>query len=354
MNPILGITLGEAAGIGPELVAKLIAKDRLSPYCRPVIIGDLRVLELGKKIACVEFPVAIVGDVESIDWSGPVAVMDQKNLDPLSIEMGKINVESGRVSGDALITALKLLQKGSIQGMVFAPLNKEAFIRGGYDYEDEHALFRDFLKWDKPAGIMNVHNNLWTFRVTCHIPFKDVSENLNQENILCAISLAHDTMKKAGYERPRIGVAALNPHCGEGGLCGEEEIKTIQPAVEKARALGMEAIGPLSADTIFIRALKGECDAVLTMYHDQGQIATKLVGFDTGVTVAAGLPYPITTPEHGTAFDIAGKGIAKPDAMEQAIIIAAKMAGWRGGKLKPQKVSANSGWILKNSTKENG
>jgi 4-hydroxythreonine-4-phosphate dehydrogenase len=330
VKPILGITLGESTGIGPEIVAKLIAHDRLKKYCRPVIIGDLRVLELGRKIAGVKFPVMVVSDVASIDWDGPVAILDQKNLDPSKIEMGTLNVESGRVTGDALVTALKLLQQGSIHGMVFAPLNKQAFILGGYDYEDEHALFADFFKWDKPAGIMNVHHKLWTFRVTCHIPFKDVSACLNKENILRSITLAHDTMKRAGYDRPRIGVAALNPHAGEGGLCGREEIDVIQPAVEKAKTNGIEATGPWPADTIFVRANKGEFDAVLTMYHDQGQIATKIIGFDYGVTVAAGLPYAITTPEHGTAFDIAGKGIANTGATEQAVILAAKMAGRRG------------------------
>jgi 4-hydroxythreonine-4-phosphate dehydrogenase len=329
MNPILGITLGEATGIGPEIVAKLIAQDRLKKYCRPVIIGDLRVLELGQRIAGVEFPVTAVNDIASINWNVPISILDQKNLDPSKLGMGKIHIESGRVTGDALVTALTLLQQGAIDGLVFAPLNKEAFIRGGYDYEDEHALFREFLKWDKPAGIMNVHDHLWTFRVTCHIPFKDISASLNQDNILEAITLAHDTMKRAGYDRPRIGVAALNPHAGEGGLCGSEEIDTIKPAIDKARENGIDASGPWSADTIFVRAYKGAFDAVLTMYHDQGQIATKLVGFDIGVTVAAGLPYPITTPEHGTAFDIAGKGIAKADATEQAVILAAKMAGWR-------------------------
>jgi len=214
--------------------------------------------------------------------------------------------------------------------MVFAPLNKQAFILGGYDYEDEHALFREFFKWEKPAGIMNVLDKLWTFRVTCHIPISEVACSLNKENILSAIQLADATLRLAGYELPRIGVAALNPHAGEGGLCGSEEVTIIQPAIAAARAEGIEALGPFSADTIFIAAFKGDYDAVLTMYHDQGQIATKLIGFDIGVTVAAGLPYPITTPEHGTAFDIAGKGIAKTDATEQAIIIAAKMAGWRG------------------------
>ncbi len=327
LKPILGITLGEAAGIGPEIVAKLCAQNRLTPYCRPLLIGDARVLELGKKIAGVNFPVAIVENVSAIEWNGPISILDLKNFDPTDLEMGKLNVESGRATGDTLVATLQLLKQGDIAGMVFAPLNKQAFILGGYDYEDEHALFRDFFKWDKLAGIMNVLDTLWTFRVTCHIPISDVAASLNKNNILSAIQLADKTLRLAGYERPRIGVAALNPHAGEGGLCGREEVDIIMPAIEAAQDAGIEALGPFAADTIFIAAFKGAYDAVVTMYHDQGQIATKLHGFEKGVTVAAGLPYPITTPEHGTAFDIAGKGMAKTEATELAVILAAKMAG---------------------------
>lgn len=329
MKPILGITLGEAAGVGPEIVAKLCAQGRLDRYCRPLLIGDARVLALGKEIAGVDFPLTVVEKVSDIDWDGPVSLLDLKNFDPAGLELGTISVESGRATGETLVETLRLLQQGAIAGMVFAPLNKQAFILGGFDYEDEHALFREFFQWDKPAGIMNVLDKLWTFRVTCHIPISEVASSIHRENVLSAIQLADSTLRLAGYERPRIGVAALNPHAGEGGLCGREEIDIILPAIETARAAGIEALGPFSADTIFIAAFKGAYDAVLTMYHDQGQIATKLHGFDKGVTVAAGLPYPITTPEHGTAFDIAGKGIARTEATELAVMLAAKMAGWR-------------------------
>lgn len=329
MKPILGITLGEAAGVGPEVVAKLCAQGRLDRYCRPLLIGDARVLALGKKIAGVDFPLTVVEKVSDIDWDGPVSLLDLKNFDPAGLELGTISVESGRATGETLVETLRLLQQGAIAGMVFAPLNKQAFILGGFDYEDEHALFREFFQWDKPAGIMNVLDKLWTFRVTCHIPISEVASSIHRENVLSAIQLADSTLRLAGYERPRIGVAALNPHAGEGGLCGREEVDIILPAIETARAAGIEALGPFSADTIFIAAFKGAYDAVLTMYHDQGQIATKLHGFDKGVTVAAGLPYPITTPEHGTAFDIAGKGIARTEATELAVMLAAKMAGWR-------------------------
>ena len=335
MRPILGILLGEAAGIGPEIVARLCAEDRLSPYCRSVLIGDIRVLKLGQKIGGVEFPVCVIEDIAQASWDGPMPVLDQKNLDPATIELGQIDANSGRVTGDMLVTALRLCQQGAIAGFTFAPFNKAALHYGGHMYfKDAQGLFARYLKWTGPYGEINVVHDLWTSRVTSHIPLKDVSAHLSIENLMDAIKLVNTTLSRAGFIQPRIAVAALNPHGGEDGLCGREEIDIIAPAVKAAQAAGMNAMGPFPADTLFIRAFEGAYDAVTTMYHDQGQIAIKLMDFQSGVSVLAGLPYPITTPAHGTAFDIAGKGRAKSNAMEQAVIIAAKMAGWRQGDNK--------------------
>ena len=330
MKPVLGILLGEATGIGPEIVAKLCADDRLSPYCRPVLIGDIRVLKLGQKIAGVDFPVCVIEDIAQASWEGPIAILDQKNLDPATIKLGQIDANSGRVTGDMLVTAVRLCQQGAIAGFTFAPFNKSALHYGGHNYfKDAQGLFARYLKWSRPYGEINVVHNLWTSRVTSHIPLKDVSAHLSVEKLMDAIKLAHETLSRAGFIQPRIAVAALNPHGGEDGLCGREEIDIIAPAVKAAQGAGMNAMGPFPADTLFIKAFEGVYDAVTTMYHDQGQIAIKLMDFQSGVSVLAGLPYPITTPGHGTAFDIAGKGLAKINAMEEAVIIAAKMAGWR-------------------------
>lgn len=330
MKPILGIMLGEAAGIGPEVIARLTAEGKLHKYCRPVLIGDARVLNLGQNIAGVNFPFTCVKEIDEVDWDGPISIVDLKNFDPSCLTMGEINVASGKATGDTIVASLKLLSAKQIDGFVFGPLNKQAFKLGGYDYEDEHKLFAACLRWTgKPHGIMNVMDDLWTFRVTGHIPLSEVAANIRPENVYAAIKLADVTLKKAGYHKPVISVAALNPHAGEGGLCGLEEAEIITPAIQRARAEEIEAVGPFPADTIFIDAFNGRYDAVVTMYHDQGQIATKLKAFDTGVTVSAGLPYPVTTPEHGTAFNIAGKGVAKTTAAEEAVRIAARMAGWR-------------------------
>jgi len=329
MKPVLGILLGETAGIGPEIVAKLCAADRLTPYCRPLLIGDARVLQMGQQIAGAAFPFAVVKDPREAVWPGPVPVYDLANIDPASVALGKIDPHSGRVTGDSLIEATRLLKAKVIDGLVYAPLNKEAFQRGGHRFPEEHRLIAHYLGWEKPFGEMNVLNDLWTSRVTSHVPLREVAALISTDGILQAVRLAHGTLTRAGIAAPRIAVAALNPHAGEGGLCGREEVEIIGPAVKAAVGEGINALGPFSADTVFINAFKGDYDAVVTMYHDQGQIAMKLMGFQFGVTVMAGIPFAVTTPAHGTAFDIAGQGVARPDAMEQAVKIAARMAGWR-------------------------
>jgi len=326
MKPVLGILLGDAAGIGPELVAKLCAQDRLTPYCWPVLIGDARVLTRAQEVAKVSFAVKKIDNMSQASWEDGVPLLDQHNLDPAEVEFGKINKLSGKVTGDMLVTALQLTKQGSLDGFVYAPLNKAALKYGGYEFEDEQKLMVHYLGWSEPCGEMNVLGNLWTSRVTSHIPLDQVGNSITVDSILRAVRLADRTLRLAGFTRPRIAVAAVNPHGGEGGLCGRHELDIIAPAVVRSVEEGIAAMGPYPADTIFINAFKGAYDAVVTMFHDQGQIAMKLMGFQFGVTVAAGLPYPIATPAHGTAFDIAGQGIANPDATEQAVILAAKMA----------------------------
>lgn len=329
MKPILGILLGEAAGIGPELVAKMCALNKFDEYCRPLLLGDVRVLKSGMKIAGVEFPVNIVDNPSKIEWEGPVPIIDLKNLDPETVILSKIDALSGRATGETILAALELCKKGVISGFVYAPLNKAALKCGGFDFESEMNMMAHFLDWKGVYGEMNAINGLWTSRATSHIPFKEISSHLTVEVLLDAIRLAQSTLKKNGYDNPRIAVAALNPHAGENGSCGREEIDVLIPGIDIARSEGINVSGPYPADTIFINAFKGMYDAVTTLYHDQGQIALKLMKFEEGVTVSTGLPYPITTPAHGTAFDIAGKGVANVEPMEKAVMIASKMAQWK-------------------------
>lgn len=327
-KPVLGIFLGEAAGIGPELIAKVVADGTVYKYCRPVLIGDARVLALGQKIAGVNFQYHVISDPAEADWdNGSIPLLDLKNFNPENMTMGTIDTASGHATGESLVICMSLLKSGKIDGFVFAPLNKEAFKKGGWDIEDEHYLFAEQLGClDRPRGLLNVLDDLWVFRVTGHIPFKDIASHITVENVSRSVQLCYDTLRMAAFDNPRIAVAALNPHAGDGGTCGREEIDVLIPVIETFRNKGMDMYGPVPGDTVFMHAFNQEYDAVVTLFHDQGQIATKLHAFDVGITVAAGLPFAITTPEHGTAFDIAGKGVAKTTATERAIAVAARMA----------------------------
>ena len=325
-KPILGMLLGDAAGVGPEIIAKLAATNFYEAYCRPIVIGDARVFTRGAEICGLDIPVQRIGAVEEADWTKGIPVLDQKDLDPRDVPFGQINVDSGRSCLVMLKKAVELYQAGEIDGFCFAPLNKQAMIQAGCPFESEHHYMAHLFGHTDPFGEINVLGNLWTTRTTSHIPISKVSENLSVETIMRAIRLANVSLKNSGIGKPRLALAALNPHCGEGGKCGREEIDVIAPAIEKARELGIDVDGPFPSDILFIKAFNGVFDGVVTMYHDQGQIALKLKGFDQGITIAGGLPAPIVTCAHGTAYDIAGKGIVKTSAFENAVKMAAKMA----------------------------
>lgn len=325
-KPVIGVLLGEAAGIGPEIVAKAASAGILNANCYPVIIGDVRVLKQGMEIAKVDFPYTVIEDIDNADWNMGIPVLDQKNLNPEEIKLGELNPKSGKVTGDQIDTSVNLFKQGKIEGICFAPFNKAAMKLGGHNYESEHAHFAELFNWTEPSGEVNMLGNLFTTRVTSHVPIKEVSNNLTIENVLSAIKLAYSTSRRTGMKNPRVAIAALNPHGGESGLCGREEIDVIAPAIEEAKKLGMSISGPYPGDVLFIKAFNGDFDVAVTMYHDQGQIAMKLKGFEYAVTIAAGFPAPITTPAHGTAFDIAGKGICKITAFENALKAACSMA----------------------------
>jgi 4-hydroxythreonine-4-phosphate dehydrogenase len=230
-----------------------------------------------------------------------------------------------------LALGLAMCEQGEADAMCFAPLNKAALRAGGMRHADELHYFCEKLRFTGPSVEFNVLESLWTSRVTSHVPLKDVSALLTREGIAQGIALLTRGLRSSGVAQPRIAVCGLNPHNGDNGAFGREEIDVIAPGVELARAQGFPADGPYPADTIFVRATRGDggYDGVLTMYHDQGQIAMKLMGFDRGVTVPGGLPIPIATPAHGTAYDIAGRGIANTGAMRNAFALACKMGATR-------------------------
>ena len=325
--PRLGLLLGDPCGIGPELIARLVAEGDLDPGLATIVIGEPRVLARGAEVADVALRLPEISATEEADVHvGGAVLMPGPRIDPADVPIGAVSGLAGAYVLEAFRQALRLAQRGDLDAICFGPCNKQAMHEGGLQFEDELRFFAHELGHDGYVGEINATGDLATTRVTSHVPLSAVADLITEDAVLKATRLAHDTLRAAGNPHPRIAVAGLNPHAGDGGVFGREEIDVIAPAVERARAEQIAAAGPYPADTVFMRARDGEFDAVVTMYHDQGQIAMKLMGFERGITILAGLPVPITTPAHGTAFDIAGTGAARVDALRQAYLTACKMA----------------------------
>ena len=333
MKPRIGIVLGDPCGIGPELIAKVLSDQALRERAHVVVLGDQFIFEDGARIASVDLPIKVIKDAGQInfDESDPV-LLECATITADEIKPGQALAASGKAVLKALGKALDLEKAGVIDAVMFAPLNKQAMHLSGFGFNDELHWFADRLGHNDDFCEFNVLDNLWTSRVTSHIPLKDVAGLITEDAIVSAIEMINSELKKSGVKEPRISVAALNPHAGDGGAFGTEEIDTIEPAVRRASEMGITVDGPWPPDTIFLRGRDGLCDAVVTMFHDQGQIAMKLMGFDKGITVQGGLPVPITTPAHGTAFDIVGQGIANPEATRRAFALACDMASNRQPK----------------------
>lgn len=333
--PRIGFMLGDVTGIGPEIAAKLLASGKPAACAQTIIIGDRRVLELGMRNANVKFAYSVCKNIDEIQWPRKdYPLIDLGDTDPAKYPQGVSSDEAGKLAGDALKFMIDLAVAGKLDGISFAPLNKGAMNRGGWKFNDEHQMFASLLKHSGFFGEMNVIDQFSTFRVTSHVALREAVNMITPERITAAVNLANDTLRAAGKANPRIGVAALNPHNGENGLFGDEEIRIIRPTIDKLKSSGIDCQGPISSDAIFLQALKGKFDGVVMMYHDQGQIATKLLGFNKGVTVTAGLPSVFTTPAHGTAYDIVGKGIADVGALEHAFTLATRMAAGRKAAAK--------------------
>jgi len=325
--PTIALVPGDCTGIGPEQTARILADGNLAEVAHLVVVGDARVLEMGMSHASVRLDIERVASPRQASRKrGVVPLVDLANTDPSRFPLGKASAESGRVTGETLSRAIDLAKAGEVDAITFAPLNKRAMFDGGWKFPDEHKMFANLLGHRGYFSEMNVLDGQWMSRVTGHQSLREALDGINAESITDAIKLADRMMRKAGLATPRIAVAALNPHAGEGGLFGRDEIEMIRPTVEAAAKTGIACSGPFPADTVYIRAFAGEFDSVVAMYHDQGQIATKLLGFNRGVTVTAGLDTVFTTPSHGTAFDIVGKGVAKTGALESAVRLAAQLA----------------------------
>lgn len=326
-RPVIVVAMGDPSGISPELTARILAEPDLRDAAQFVVFGDRRLLDLGIADSGVDPQVDTIPDGAPLPnpSSRPVFI-DLANHDPADLQRGVATLAGGKAATDNFRRALRFAAAGQADGVFFTPFNKAAMRYAYPGYDDEIRFVRDAIGFEGPASEFNILDKLWNARVTSHIPLSEVAANITQERILRALTLADANLRLAGFNPPRIAVAGINPHAGDGGNFGRDEIETIEPAVKAAKAQGFTVEGPFPSDTVFLRAKNGDFDAVLTMYHDQGQIAMKLIGFDSGVTLIGGFPFPICTPAHGTAYEIAGKGVANLGACRAALALAIKMA----------------------------
>ncbi|MDO8249176.1 MAG: 4-hydroxythreonine-4-phosphate dehydrogenase PdxA, partial [Rhodoferax sp.] len=303
-TPIVALTLGDAAGIGPELIAKLLSQPDITAGANIVLVGDPWLWQDGQKTAGVTVATQAVASLAEVrtrpDHRLP-AFLAVDTIRPEQVQRSQALAACGASVLQVLNLCMDGAQRGEVDAICFAPLNKQAMKLGGLKHEDELHHFAEYLGVKGYFCEFNTLGDLWTSRVSSHIPLKDAAAVLSQQRIVDAARLIYLSLQASGTAQPKVAVAAFNPHGGDGGVCGREEIDIIEPAVRELRAGGIPVDGPFPADTIFLKAIDGQYQAIVTMYHDQGQIAIKLLGFSKGVTVQGGLPVPITTPAHGTA-----------------------------------------------------
>lgn len=318
--------MGDPAGIGPEVIAKALAMPKVRRLCRPVVVGTVPVM--ARAVKALRLPLTVVGVSETqLPPSRPRQI---QVVDPLERPLGPFKTgvpaaETGAASVAFITKAVRCAEQGLVDAMVTAPINKEAMHLGGFPYPGHTELLADLTK-SAEVGMMILGGPLKIMFVTTHIALRDLPEQLSIQNIGKGIRLADRALRECfGIRKPKIGVAALNPHGGEAGIFGDEEQRLIAPAAVEARRAGIDASDPLPADTLFGKAARGAYDGVVAMYHDQGLIPLKLVAFGRCVNLTIGLPIIRTSVDHGTAYDIAGKGIAEPSSLVEAIALAAQL-----------------------------
>ena len=333
IRPNLALTLGDPSGIGPELVAKLLSNPENLKKANVFLLATADELKAAADEIGVSIPTADIASENAVQLVGSQAA-------DLVVERGEFSINGGKRVHEDLLDALGRFKKGEVDSIMFAPLNKTALHLAGMNEEDELRWFAKELGYEGTTSELNFVPGLTTSRVTSHIPISEVSSRINARSVLEAIKLLNRVIIDAGVPVPRLAVCALNPHAGENGQFGREEIDHIAPGISLAKNEGIKVSGPYPSDTIFIKAKAGEYDGVVTMYHDQGQIAMKLMGFDLGVTVQGGLPVPIATPAHGTAYEIVGKNLANVGPSQHAFDLAVSL-GRRTAIARQERIS---GW----------
>jgi 4-phospho-D-threonate 3-dehydrogenase / 4-phospho-D-erythronate 3-dehydrogenase len=336
-KPILGISMGDPAGIGPEICVKALMLPSVYERCRPIVVGDAAVMRQAVSQLSASIHIRSVKNVsEATFTSGCIDVYDLANVDLATLKLGEVSAMAGNAAFEAVRRVIDLAMNGEIDATVTAPINKEAIHQAGHLFSGHTEIYAHFTQTDKYAMLL-ADTDLRVIHVTTHVSLRKACDLCKKERVLDVIRLLDDACRQFGILKPRIAVAGLNPHAGENGLFGDEEILEIIPAIEAANQQGFQVEGPVPPDTMFVKAVQGKYDGCVAMYHDQGHIPFKLEGFQwdnekqtmksvKGVNITLGLPIIRTSVDHGTAFEIAGKGIASPDALFVAMDYAIKMA----------------------------
>jgi len=326
-KPILGVTMGDPSGSGPEILVKALAEPEVRALCRPIVVGDGATMRQAARIVGKDVPVRSIERLSEATYDDQIIeVLDLHNVDLTRLEFGKVQAMSGEAAFQSIVKAVELALSGETAAVVTSGIHKESMNLAGHHYAGHTEILAD-LCGVKSVCMLLVAGDFRVTHVSTHCSLREAIERAKKPRILEVIRLTDEAVRRLGIAQPRIAVAGLNPHSGEGGLFGDEEIREITPAIEAARAEGYNVAGPVPPDTVFFRMTEGQYDAVVAMYHDQGHIPTKVLSFDEGVNVTLGLPIIRTSVDHGTVFGKAGKGTARPASMIAALKLAARMAG---------------------------
>ncbi len=333
---LLAITMGDAAGSGPEIVAKALAEPEVRAVCRPVVIGDGAAMRAALEITGASGEVKVINKLsDALFQDGIIEVIDLHNIQLDQLIRGRVNPMAGKAAYEYIKLATDLALAGDCDAIVTSAINKEALNKAGYHYDGHTQLLAELCGVSEVA-MMLVSGNLRVSHVSTHVSLLRAIETVRPERILTVLRLTDEAVRQMGIDEPRIAVAGLNPHSGEGGLFGDEEIEYITPAIEEARRRGMNVTGPLPPDSVFFRTSQGQFDAATAMYHDQGHIAVKMLGITHGVNVTLGLPIIRTSVDHGTNFGKAGKGTADPISLILSIKLAGVMCRHRRRLSRPK------------------
>ena len=326
MKSIIGITMGDPSGVGPEIVVKALNHEELYELCNPVVFGDRKVLNQAMKFCSVNLEINVINEPSSGKYKfGTIDLIDLDNVDIDSLQIGKVQAMSGKAAFEYISAATRSALDNKVDAIATTPINKESLKAANVNYIGHTEILEDLTNTKNPLTMFQVRS-LRVFFLTRHVSLRKACELITEEKVYEFIIRCKDALEVLGITNPKIAVAGLNPHSGEHGLFGCEEVDYIFPAIERAREMGIDVTGPVPADSVFYHGLNGRYQAVLSLYHDQGHIATKMVDFERTISITNNMPFLRTSVDHGTAFDIAGKGIAGEVSMFEAIKLAAEYA----------------------------